>query len=51
MGIVLRDYETGITSPLRETAEGAIFDLQGRKLDKITQPGIYIKNGRKVLIK
>jgi len=49
MGIVLRDYETGITSPLGETAEGTFFDLQGRKLDKITQPGIYIEGGKKVL--
>jgi len=49
------DYEgtddpTGITSPLRETAEGAIFDLQGRMIAK-PQKGIYIKNGKKILIK
>ena len=29
----------------------ALFDLQGRKLDKITQPGIYIRDGRIVLVK
>lgn len=28
-----------------------IFDLQGRKLEKITQPGIYIKDGKKVAVK
>lgn len=33
-----------------EGAEG-IFDLQGRKLDEITAPGIYIVNGEKVLVK
>ena len=27
-----------------------IFDLSGRKLSKITQPGIYIINGKKVLV-
>ena len=27
------------------------FDLQGRKIDKITQPGIYIENGQIILIK
>ena len=50
-GIVLRDYETGITSPLRETEEGAIFDLQGRKLQGKPTRGIYIENGKKILIK
>ena len=29
----------------------AIFDLTGRKLDAITAPGIYIVNGKKVLVK
>ena len=28
-----------------------IFDLQGRKLNEITSPGIYIVNGRKVIVK
>ena len=28
-----------------------IYDLQGRKLDAITTPGIYIVNGVKVLVK
>lgn len=27
-----------------------IFDLQGRKLNEITEPGIYIVNGRKVVV-
>ena len=28
-----------------------IFDLLGRKLDAITGPGLYIVNGKKVVIK
>ena len=29
----------------------AIYDLQGRRVPRITQPGIYIINGRKVAVK
>ena len=29
----------------------AIYDLQGRKLSEMTQPGIYIVNGKKVMVK
>jgi hypothetical protein len=28
-----------------------IYDLQGRKLDEVTKTGIYIVNGKKVIIK
>jgi hypothetical protein len=28
-----------------------IYDLQGRKLTEITQPGFYIINGKKVYVK
>ena len=44
------DDPTGITSPLRETAEGAIFDLQGRKLQGKPTRGIYIENGKKKVV-
>jgi hypothetical protein len=31
--------------------DGTIYDLQGRKVLEITEPGIYIINGKKVLVK
>jgi hypothetical protein len=31
--------------------EKVIYDLSGRKLAEITEPGIYIVNGVKVLVK
>ena len=44
--------ETGIENTIVEnnSVEG-IFDLLGRKLDAITAPGLYIVNGKKVVIK
>lgn len=37
---------------LYDGAEGeSIYDLQGRKLSEITEPGIYIVNGKKTFIK
>ena len=48
-GILLRDYETGITSSLEETGKGAvIYNLAGQRLSN-PQKGIYIKKGKKVL--
>ena len=45
--ILLYDVGTGIDN-VDVNENGDIYDLQGRKLDKKTQPGIYIKNGKKV---
>jgi hypothetical protein len=50
-GIVLRDYETGITSPLGETREATLYDLQGRMLPSKPAQGIYIENRQKVMVK
>jgi hypothetical protein len=36
---------------LGETATKVIFDITGRRIDHITKPGIYIVNGKKVLVK
>ena len=34
-----------------EKVNEAIYDLAGRRLNEITKPGIYIINGKKVLVK
>ena len=41
----------GIGTPLEDKTEGPVYDLQGRRIDKIAQPGIYIKGGKKILVK
>ena len=28
----------------------SVYDLQGRKLDKVTEPGVYIVNGKKIFV-
>lgn len=42
---------TGINVIEKERGEQTIYDLQGRRLSRIVQPGIYIVNGKKVTIK
>ena len=48
---------TGITevedsgSGKRVESDGTIYDMQGRKVENVTRTGIYIVNGRKVVIK
>ena len=43
---------TGISEVKGESGEvKAIFDLTGRRVEEITAPGIYIVNGKKVLVK
>ena len=48
-GIVLRDYETGISMPSVSNKKNTLFDLQGRKLQGKPTRGIYIENGKKVV--
>lgn len=45
--------ETGIEEVLGETQNtpNGIYDMYGRKIEEISQPGIYIVNGKKVIIK
>ena len=42
---------TTIEANKEDAAVNTIFDLAGRKVNEITSPGIYIINGKKVLIK
>ena len=47
--IVKEGDETGIKELVDESkAKAEIYDLTGRRIESITQPGIYIVNGRKV---
>ena len=41
----------GINGVETEDGEQTIYDLTGRKIEKITNAGIYIVNGKKVLVK
>ena len=42
---------TAIQNVEVENEVKAIFDLTGRRVEAITAPGIYIVNGKKVLVK
>ncbi len=42
---------TGIDNVESENAAKVIYDLTGRKIENITKAGIYIVNGKKVLVK
>lgn len=46
-----RENTTGITDVDCEVKSGDIFDLQGRKLNRIPDTGIIIKNNKKIYIK
>ncbi|MBQ2807856.1 MAG: hypothetical protein IJF06_02005 [Bacteroidaceae bacterium] len=44
--------ETGINNlPDNGSVVKGIYDMQGRKVETITQPGVYIVDGKKVLVK
>ena len=42
---------TGVDEVVVENEVKTIFDITGRKVEAITAPGIYIVNGKKVLVK
>ena len=45
------DKVTSIEDITVENSANVIYDLTGRKVDAITTAGIYIVNGKKVLVK
>ncbi len=45
------DGTTAVEKVEMRNEKEAIYDLQGRRIDEITEPGIYIVNGVKVLVK
>ena len=48
----ISDEEASISNiQIQDDAQQAIYDLNGRRLSRITAPGIYIVNGHKVLVK
>ena len=42
---------TAVEEVETENAEAVIYDLSGRRINEITEAGIYIVNGKKVLVK
>lgn len=51
VAVTVAKVDTGIEDIVAEDAVEEIFDIFGRKLDAITAPGLYIVNGKKVLVK
>ena len=42
---------TGIDAATRDDIDGNYYDLQGRKVEKLNRKGIYVKDGRKVIVR
>ena len=42
---------TAIRSIAAEQPDGAVYDLQGRRVDTISKAGVYIQNGKKMVVK
>jgi hypothetical protein len=52
IGVFYADNSTtGIGSISLDEAAQTLYDLQGRKVRNIAKPGLYILNGKKVLVK
>lgn len=50
---VEEDITTGVNDAVSASrhSDNTIYDLQGRKVDRITHPGVYIRNGKKFVVK
>ena len=46
----IEDYPAGITAPTATQQAEAIYNIAGQRIHSITAPGIYIINGKKVVI-
>lgn len=46
-----KDADTSIEEVAADAAVEGIFDMQGRRIDEVAAPGLYIVNGKKVLVK
>ena len=42
---------TGVEEVETDGGDKVIYDISGRKLSEITKPGLYIVNGKKVIVK
>ena len=42
---------TAIEEVETEAAETVIYDLTGRRVNEITKAGVYVVNGKKILVK
>jgi hypothetical protein len=49
--VLYYDASTGIEDVEAASDEDVIYDLTGRRIEKITAPGIYIVNKKKVIVK
>ena len=48
------DNEATALTPVnseKRMVNSELYDLQGRRMDRPTKPGLYIMNGKKVIIK
>jgi len=47
------DITTGVNDAVSASrhSDNTIYDLQGRKVDRITHPGVYIRNGKKFVVR
>ncbi|MBO7558654.1 MAG: Ig-like domain-containing protein [Bacteroidaceae bacterium] len=49
--LALGDFADAINNITAETANGTIFNIAGQKVQNITKGGLYIVNGKKVVVK